>query len=104
MRALALLLIVVVPALSFAQQRVVLDSPAYEQSMSKHLLPQAQATVEPIAHRWILWAALGTGLATAIGVIAGILAASSHAASPDRSAFTRADPNCCTRWLNTPSP
>lgn len=100
MRALALALVIAVPAVSFAQQKVEL-SPCYDQAVSQKLLAP-EATPTPLLHRWQFW----TVSAASLAVIAGIIAAVAYAAAPHNNGpLHQSDFRCgtmCAGWLNQP--
>jgi hypothetical protein len=103
MRALALTLIIAVPTMSFAQEKLQL-SPNFEQPVSKKILaPEVAPT--PLTHRWYFGTLVGVSIATLLAVVAFAGWAWSSR-TPAAAAHSKSDFPCnpnCAGFLNPPS-
>jgi hypothetical protein len=103
MRALALTLIIAVPAMSFAQEKVELV-PCSEQSVAQTLVAPEVAPTPP-THRWYFWTIAGVSVAAVVSAMAiAFWRASQSPPSPLPHRLT--DYPCyptCSGFLNAPS-
>jgi hypothetical protein len=108
MRALALLLVVAVPSVTLAQQKVSLDDLRDDQPISQRLLIDDAFNQPPLAesqapHAWVWWTVGASSVAVALALgIAAFVLSSQHA--PER--LTPGDFGCsptCSGWVNKPA-
>jgi hypothetical protein len=106
MRALALVLAVAVPSMSFAQQKVSLDSLGSDQPISQRLLIDEafNAPAQPaVSHAWVWWT-VGASV-FALGIIAALSAAVIAAQPRTVTPVMRSDFACnprCDAFINAP--
>jgi hypothetical protein len=99
MRALALALIIAVPAMSFAQQKVEL-TPCVEQAVTQHTLLPPDAPPSLFVAPWYVWTIAGVSVAA---VVAAAVAWVAFGSTPTFLPHKQADfgPGI-TGWLNKP--
>jgi hypothetical protein len=108
MRALALVLAVAVPSLTFAQQKVSLDSLGDDRPISQRLLIDEAFNQPPLAesqppHAWVWWTvgASSFAIALALGIAAFVVNSQSHATTPLTAATFQCHPRC-DGFINAP--
>ena len=94
-RLIALVLVVMLPATSFAQ------APSFELAVPQAAFVSEQAPPAPLYTRWWLWTAVGGSLAVGLGVVLAVIFIR-PSAGPRQSDFPCG--SSCNSWINPPAP